>query len=193
MATQAEIAWAAGLFEGEGCISFGSSNPDYRLPKMQITMSDRDVLLRFERIVAAGSVSEKPFQRAEHHKRQWSWRAHGRVAHAVYLMLRPWLCSRRQGRGDEVFTYLSDKGPGGHPLTRIAPDGQSKACTGCGQMKSLEEFAHSNTGGRLGRASRCRDCRHLDYKIRWERDKEKIRAQNREAQRRRRAELSRRP
>lgn len=184
MATEAEIAWAAGLFEGEGCISFNGRGS--YMPKMQITMSDRDVLERFLEIVACGSILEKPFQRAPHHKRQWSWRAHGTIAHGVFLALRPWLHQRRQARGDEVFTHLSGKGPGGHRPPIVAADGTAKECTGCRTVKPLDEFNRSAKAV-LGREPRCRDCVHAAYRAYWLANTEKIRARNRDANRRRRA------
>jgi hypothetical protein len=181
--TEAEIAWAAGLFEGEGCISFGrSAASDYRLPQMTIVMTDRDVLERFQAVVG-GNLSGKPFRRAEHVKEQWSWRIHGKPAYAVYLRLRPWLCERRRQRGDEVFAHLNNRGPGGHPITEVAPDDSAKRCTGCQEMKTATEFNRSRNGI-LGRESVCRDCKHALYRAYWLENTEAIRARNRESKRR---------
>ena len=40
-----QIAWAAGLFEGEGCMSF-----DDNLARIKLSMTDKDVVERFAKI-----------------------------------------------------------------------------------------------------------------------------------------------
>jgi hypothetical protein len=50
MNEQLDIAWAAGLFEGEGCLT----RPKY--PTMQLTTTDRDVVMKFKRVVGCGKV-----------------------------------------------------------------------------------------------------------------------------------------
>ena len=49
-----DIAWAAGLFEGEGCITTAGKNQKSRALKLQMT--DRDVVERFQQIVGSGPV-----------------------------------------------------------------------------------------------------------------------------------------
>jgi hypothetical protein len=187
MATEAETAWAAGIFEGEGSITFNGSGG--YMPKMVMSSTDLDVLETFARVMAAGAISPRP-QRAPHHKPAWSWQCHGTVAHRVFLALRPWLHKRRQERGDEVFARLSGKGPGGHPVTRTTLDGTAKECTGCRQQKSLAAFS-LNRHGLLGRESRCRECRRAVHRAYYVRQLEENRRKRREYQARRRAELSR--
>lgn len=45
MATELEIAWLAGILEGEGCFtnSFQNGN-DYSTPRLQLSMTDKDVV-----------------------------------------------------------------------------------------------------------------------------------------------------
>ncbi len=46
-----EIAWAAGLFEGEGCITKNGNSPALRL-----NSTDEETVIRFQRIIGAGAV-----------------------------------------------------------------------------------------------------------------------------------------
>ena len=49
-----DIAWAAGLFEGEGCLSFG-----HRTLHATLAMTDVDVVDRFQSIVGFGQRRER--------------------------------------------------------------------------------------------------------------------------------------
>lgn len=53
--TRENLAWAAGIFEGEGCINhFSSKNP--RSCRLQLYMTDLDVMERFCQIAGVGEV-----------------------------------------------------------------------------------------------------------------------------------------
>lgn len=69
-----QIAWAAGLFEGEGCITHIQRRPTSGLyPVLQLSMTDFDVVQRFMGILGSHTQSiVKP--RKEHHKPQLMWR-----------------------------------------------------------------------------------------------------------------------
>jgi hypothetical protein len=63
-ATPIQIAWAAGLFEGEGSITMRLENPKgfgssiYERVVLQLSMTDQDVVKRFAAIVG-GTVHEQ--------------------------------------------------------------------------------------------------------------------------------------
>lgn len=67
MATEIEIAWAAGLFEGEGYIVFPKGNS----VKLGLEMTDEDVVRKFRNIVACGTFTG-PKQRPNR-KPIWTW------------------------------------------------------------------------------------------------------------------------
>jgi hypothetical protein len=74
--TDVDIAWAAGLFEGEGC---WSGSPMYRRYGLaNLTMTDEDIVRKFARIVGVGRVYERQSiqrkQDGEMRKRAWTWR-----------------------------------------------------------------------------------------------------------------------
>jgi hypothetical protein len=94
-----ELAWAAGLFEGEGCFSLLQGN---KASTAGINMIDRDVIERFCRIVGFGRVYAKP-PREAHHKMQWQWKvASFEYFQATVALLWPWLGKRRKRRALEI-------------------------------------------------------------------------------------------
>jgi hypothetical protein len=88
-----EIAWAAGLFEGEGSVTTQDG-----AVIVQVKMTDEDVIRRFDSVVGRGRVYgpyvwhgrdgcvRKPF---------WTWVARDDAASDVLERLLPWLCARR--------------------------------------------------------------------------------------------------
>ena len=92
-----EMAWAAGLFEGEGSIHWtgkreGHGNT-YRLV-LQMAMTDKEPLDRFASIIGIGNVAG-PYIRDERHSPSWAWTISGRRAEAVAERLIPLLGARR--------------------------------------------------------------------------------------------------
>ena len=87
---QPEIAYAGGLFDGEGCISRDGGT-------LTLSMTDRDSVERFAAAVGVGEVHLD--QRARSGKQMYRWRVH-RFEHrqAVTAMLWPWLNQRRRVR-----------------------------------------------------------------------------------------------
>jgi hypothetical protein len=95
-----ELAWAAGLFEGEGCFSAGSPYGQ----KAQLAMTDEDVVRRFHRVVGFGNVHEYT-QKVPDRKPMFWWRAHSfENFQALVAMLWPWLGERRRERAIVILT-----------------------------------------------------------------------------------------
>jgi hypothetical protein len=92
--TTLELAWLAGLLEGEG--SFGSDSADY--PSVQITMTDRDVISRVAR--AFGSTERGPYKTRTPAGNSGVpvWRAHayGNRAAGWMMTLYPLMGERRK-------------------------------------------------------------------------------------------------
>lgn len=88
------MAWAAGLFEGEGCFTRASSNP--RNIAAALRMTDRDVVRRFQDVVGVGTIYASPPQQ-KGWKKQWCWKVGSfEDVQAVAVFLWPWLHSRRK-------------------------------------------------------------------------------------------------
>jgi hypothetical protein len=95
MASAEEIAWAAGLFEGEGCISY--IRPWGREPDIQaaLAMTDEDVVRRFDEIVDRGRVYG-PYHPPFHRPAEEAFLAMGRTG------TRRTTSSTCSGRGSRV-------------------------------------------------------------------------------------------
>ena len=67
-----DIVWAAGLFEGEGCITTNHKVPNSRI--IIIGMTDQDVMERFVDVMGYGRLLG-PYQyvKCKNNKPYWSW------------------------------------------------------------------------------------------------------------------------
>lgn len=100
------MAWAAGLFEGEGSIVLHN---DGRRVLLALGMTDRDVVERFAAIVEAGAVTTlRRDDRAPQYKRMYRWTV-GSNAEVVRLLtlMRPWLGDRRGAKADEALEQIA--------------------------------------------------------------------------------------
>lgn len=157
MSREAEIAWAAGVFEGEGCFSLMQQRGRSSVSLLAVLgMTDRDVVARFHEIVGVGNVTirDRPDPR---HKRQWIWQAAAidDVRHVIRLFS-PWLGERRSARAAEVLAAYDES-----PALRISR-------THCPHG---HEFTDENTLWINGRHRRCRECNRLNQKAQWEKRK----------------------
>src|SRR5258706_124056 len=97
--TEHDVAWAAGIFDGEGSTSTYLTKPN-NIPRRQMAVSQGgvpgqkpSVLLRFKEIVRVGSVTgprivPSPWSRLP----QYRWQANGRhVCSAAIKVIWPWL------------------------------------------------------------------------------------------------------
>lgn len=97
MTRELGIAWAAGLFEGEGCITGRIGGTDI---VAAIVMRDEDCIRRFAAIAGVGTVT---YQAAREPNRSpmWRWQANGSDAERVIVDLLPLLGVRRTARARE--------------------------------------------------------------------------------------------
>jgi hypothetical protein len=93
-----DLAWSAGIYEGEGYVGF-KSNPDkkkYRYPRIQvqIVMTDEDVIQRLKDIWG-GSVWE-PKIRGDQRKQTYQWTVSQQKAFHFLMKIYPMLGKRRK-------------------------------------------------------------------------------------------------
>ena len=90
------MAWAAGLFEGEGCIAPGGRRA------LTLRMCDEDVVRRFARVVGAGRVRQH-YSGNERHRPSWEWSV-GTYddCRRILLAFLPHLGDRRAAKAREV-------------------------------------------------------------------------------------------
>ena len=116
MATKEQIAWAAGLFEGEGCFTIATTtwprnNGRVSYTKQirsKINMTDEDVVRKFHAIVGIGSVVYVS-PTSEKYLPQWQWYT-GKVEEAryIYTLLREHLGKRRRMRAEELLRIMDE-------------------------------------------------------------------------------------
>jgi hypothetical protein len=95
-ATPEEIAWAAGIYEGEGCVV-----PERGIVYISISMTDYDVLERWQAIM--GGRLKGPYMYADRNKPRWELRIGGWAEiEEIYTKLKPWLSIRRTARFEEI-------------------------------------------------------------------------------------------
>lgn len=144
-ATETELAWAAGLFEGEGCILADEKAPRGR-PRVRLYLSstDLDVVKRFQRILGVGSI--RPHSRPEpQYKDLWAWQISGKAVEAPLRALLPWLAERRTARALAALKLIPSIGvenrlkthcPKGHPYDAVNTrwkDG-ARSCRECNRQ-----------------------------------------------------------
>lgn len=148
-----DIAWLAGLFEGEGCISV-ERNGALRLT---ISMTDRDIIERIDALFPSAGVKPQTLQYRKDgtaYRQRYSWRVGGDVAGEVLTAILPWLGQRRAGAARAALEHLR---------TRPGTGGHHRGKTRCAQD---HEYTPENTYIRPGTTHRhCRTCRDQ-----WARD-----------------------
>lgn len=155
--TDVEVAWLAGLYEGEGTAytqtkeyqrAGGTGVGISTTVRVAICMTDRDVLERVQSLFPSPSgIRER--QRAAEHKRQYEWRIGRRddVARFLRLVL-PHLLERRAAQARDVLARAEDPNGGlgsGHRNKTHCPHGHP--------------YDEANTGPSCGTTlRRCRAC-----------------------------------
>ena len=98
--TKPDIAWAAGLFEGEGCISISSG-----YIRLLLNMTDEDVVNKFASVVGCGKVRRRfpPSVAFTGRKPQFLWDVSTfEKAQAILAAFWPWLGERRRAKAIEA-------------------------------------------------------------------------------------------
>ena len=138
MTYEQEIAWAGGLFEGEGCFSasprkYSGQGMTRVQPCADLSMVDEDVVRRFANIVGFGLVRAKTGQNG--YQPQWAWRTHG-VAdfERIVVLLWPFLGKRRRERAAEIMLMLFENRQLGVQKLR---------CEWCGEIFAVPYVRHS--------------------------------------------------
>lgn len=97
--TPAEVAWLAGIYEGEGTCSITRG----RAIRVEIVMTDQDIVDRIQDLTGLGSVRSLSL-RGEKHKQAWRWSIGSADAVAFLEAIMLWLGERRKGRAIAAIT-----------------------------------------------------------------------------------------
>lgn len=111
--TGEQIAWAAGLFEGEGCITSIKKQTKVGTSvhaRLILNMTDLDVVERFVEIVGGNKDKIRRVDRGKN-KLQYVWECTRRdEVFRIFFMLSPWLGTRRQETGMRLLSQVLQNG-----------------------------------------------------------------------------------
>lgn len=105
------VAWAAGLFEGEGSITIRTPRKANREKKpqvqLQLASTDADTIPAFQATLGVGKVYGPygPYQK--NRQAHWRWDAYGDEAKKALQQMLPYLFSRRRAKAEEALTILA--------------------------------------------------------------------------------------
>ena len=107
-----EIAWLAGLLEGEGSFTLRRTGKGkYNTPAIDISLTDKDVLTRAAHLLGTQPSRAYKFKNSkEHHKPHYACRLAGRRAVGWMMTLFSFLGERRRQRIMGVVVEWRDKG-----------------------------------------------------------------------------------
>lgn len=145
------IAWAAGLFEGEGCIIYRSPKNPWRLA---LSSTDEDVIRKFAFIVGVGGVLGPQRLKNPKWKPIWTWWCTtAEKASALLVAFHPFLGKRRRAKAEDFLKAFAEarpksKCPKGHfytPENTYFLKGRWKYCRECALARSRIRYKKKRT------------------------------------------------
>lgn len=118
-----QLAWLAGLMEGEGSFARGSPAKPRR-PTTSICMTDEDVIRRVCELWGTRVWLMK--QKNPRYKPPYRTELVGGSAVAMMALLRPHLCARRQAQIDEAVATFQPLRPIKHKRYFVSPEGEEE-------------------------------------------------------------------
>ena len=117
-----QLAWAAGLFEGEGSFTFARRGK-YISIVAELRMGDEDRVRLFQQIVGVGNTTaHRPIRSKPEWKTMYCWKtASFEGTQAVIALLWKWLGPRRRSKAKEILA-LYHQGKNVRRFTLARPD-----------------------------------------------------------------------
>lgn len=153
---QEELAWAAGLFDGEGGTYFQQPNPRWRgRPIVKMSQTDRFVLDRLCKVLGAGKVQGPKMPTRPNCKPVWTWEC-SRTENTVLALkaMWPWLSPPKRTQALTVLERwvnqpLPKAGKGilkaqcinGHPWDDACLDQGKRRCYECTRQNANRRYA----------------------------------------------------
>lgn len=144
MDEETQIAWLAGILEGEGSFGFGAGNQ----PRVRMESTDEDIVRRVTTIARCGN-EYGPFLHTRSTKLAWTWELSVKAeVERLIRTIRPWMGRRRQTRIGELLPHCINR--------------SGAAKTHCKHGHSLDDaFLRRDRWGR-----KCRECSRLYHRRR---------------------------
>ena len=113
MLREADIGYMAGLFDGEGSITYKKYKEKKKTGTydcwrivMEISMTDKSVLVWFHEMLGCGTLRKKP---RPGHKMQWRWRCSFRDAYYVARLFWPYSHTKLDKINQIIDHYSEEK------------------------------------------------------------------------------------
>lgn len=94
-----QLGWVAGILEGEGCFSpahsKAASGVIYNYARIQLSMTDEDVMQRFNDTVGVGKLSGPHYYKNKTWKPRWTWTVRSADAKELMSAILPLMGARR--------------------------------------------------------------------------------------------------
>ena len=114
-----DVAYIAGLFDGEGCVSYKQymrKRPHNKKPyptwqiRLEIAMTDKSILIWVNEMLGVGTVGEKRYKTkyTKGWKKQWRWRCSHRDAFKVCCLLFPY-AHVKLGEIQKIIQHYSER------------------------------------------------------------------------------------
>lgn len=155
---EAQIAWAAGFFEGEGCFVYSQTTRNRRSFQRRAVLANTDLeaLRNFNAAVGLGKIGAKPRSRTKaraHWKPCWQWVcSHREELAALIEMFQPYLSTRRLEKANQILLnpagkpggIFTDKCKYGHARTPentyVHEKTGTRHCRACSRRRGLEHY-----------------------------------------------------
>ena len=119
MISEVDAAYIAGLFDGEGCITYKQymrKRPHNKKPyptwqiRLEIAMTDKSILIWVNEMLGVGTVGEKRYKTkyTKGWKKQWRWRCSHRDAFKVCCLLFPY-AHVKLGEIQKIIQHYSER------------------------------------------------------------------------------------
>lgn len=104
--SEIEVAWLAGLLEGEGNFEFNNYNRS--CPRVRVEMTDKDVVDRVASIIG-GKPTVRPAKKyQDHHKQSYVYSASGARLIPLLKRMFPYMSNRRRAKLSAIFDQFID-------------------------------------------------------------------------------------
>lgn len=104
-----DLAWAAGIIDGEGCIGLhrhGGPTKNWWSLILKVTMGHEPSIRRLHDLFGEGSVqNQRPSRGQQHYNVAWSWLCTTRQVERVLAQVRPYLVTKA-AEADLALEYL---------------------------------------------------------------------------------------
>jgi hypothetical protein len=151
------IAWAAGLFEGEGCVRMMRIKASASAtPSLSLQMTDEDVVRQMHAVTGLGRVYGPYQPKRADYKPIWAWHVVSyEKVQALIACWWPWLGTRRRAKARDVLLEARSRWlkpsarltcPRGHTYDRFTRRrGQHGRVRGCSVCRKAAQKAQRST------------------------------------------------